>query len=75
LLTKPIIPEAIWRLPVIWGSGVPVEIDDEIIDFTQKGGWRKIDSADPLHKRNYRLLLKQLDVLTEGVKVGIDDFS
>jgi hypothetical protein len=54
-----------------------VEIDDELIDFSQKGGWAKIDSANvhPRHKGDYAYLLAQLDVLTEGVRVGIDNFS
>jgi hypothetical protein len=54
-----------------------VEIDDELIDFSQKGGWAKIDSANvhPGCKEYYPLILERLDVLTEGVKVGIDDFS
>jgi hypothetical protein len=52
-----------------------VEIDDELIDFTEKGGWGKIDSAYPSWKGGYYLILEQLDVLTEGVRVGIDNFS
>jgi hypothetical protein len=52
-----------------------VEIDDELIDFTQKGGWGKIDSAPPGRKGDYHLILEQFDVLTEGVKVGINNFS
>jgi hypothetical protein len=50
---------------------------DELIDFSQKGGWAKIDSANihPQHKEDYPYLLEKLDVLTKGVRVGINNFS
>jgi hypothetical protein len=78
VLTKLIGADVIVNLPRFLGpQGVLVEIYDELIDFTQKGGWAKIDSANvhPRLKRNYPYLLEQLDVLTEGVRVGIDNFS
>jgi hypothetical protein len=58
-------------------QGILVEIDDELLDFSQKGGWAKIDSANVhfRHKEAYPYLLEQLDVLTKGVKVGINNFS
>jgi hypothetical protein len=61
-------------LPRFWNSP-GVDIDDEIIDFTQKGGWGKVDSADAFSKHDYQYILRNLDILTEGVKVGIDNFS
>jgi hypothetical protein len=67
-----------YYLPRFWApKGVLGEIDDELIDFTQKDGWAKMDSADvhPVHKGTYPYLLERLDVLTKGVRVGIDNFS
>jgi hypothetical protein len=78
VLTKLIVPAVVAGLPQFLAPrGVLVEIDDELIDFTQKGGWAKIDSANvhPGRKEHYPYLLEQLDVLTEGVRVGIDNFS
>jgi hypothetical protein len=78
VLTKLIVFNIIGSLPrFLAQQGVLVEINDELIDFSQKGGWAKIDSANvpPGRKRHYPYLLKQLDVLTECVRVGIDDFS
>jgi hypothetical protein len=74
VLTKLIVLTVIADLPQFLApQGVLVEIDDELIDFSQKGGWAKIDSANvhPVHKAAYRYLL---DVPTEGVRVGIDNF-
>jgi hypothetical protein len=58
-------------------QGVSVEIGDELIDFSQQGGWAKIDSANihPVHKLAYPDLLEQLDVLTIGVRVGTGNLS
>jgi hypothetical protein len=78
VLTKLIVSNVILDIPLFLAPpGVSVEIDDELVDFSQKGGWAKIDSATihPVYKGYYADLLKQLDVLTEGVKVGIDNFS
>jgi hypothetical protein len=79
VLTKLIVSDIIFYLPRFWDpQGILVEIDDELIDFNQKGGWAKLDSATNVHpgrKKDYRHLLKKLDVLTEGVRVGIDNFS
>jgi hypothetical protein len=78
VLTKLIVSSAILDLPQILApQGVLVEIDDELIDFSQKGGWAKIDSPNvhPRRKRYYPYLLEQLGVLTEGVRVGINNFS
>jgi hypothetical protein len=78
VLTKLIVLPVIDSLPQYLASqGVLVEID-ELIDFSQKGGWAKIDSATDVHparKQYYPYLLEQLDVLTKGVRVGIDNFS
>jgi hypothetical protein len=79
VLTKLIVLDSMINLPLFLApKGVLVEIDDELIDFSQKGGWAKIDSATNVHpgrKKYYHHLLKTLDVLTKGVKVGIDNFS
>jgi hypothetical protein len=78
VLTKLIVSNVIGNLPLfLTPRAVLVEIDDELIDFTHKGGWAKVDAANvhPRRKVNYRYLLEQLDVLTEGVRVGIDNFS
>jgi hypothetical protein len=78
VLTTLIVYRVIGDLPLFLAPpGVLVEIDDELIDFSQKGGWAKIDSANghPERKWSYLYLLEQLDVLTEGVRVGIDNFS
>jgi hypothetical protein len=78
VLTKLIVPDVIGKFPSFLAPhGVLVEIDDELIDFSQKGGWAKIDSANvhPSWKKDYPYLLEQLDVLTKGVRVGIDNFS
>ena len=74
LLTLLIVWFAADYFPIFWGSGL-ASIDDEIIDFTQKGGWHKIDSVDVRNKILYEILVKNFSQLTEGLKVRIGDFS
>jgi hypothetical protein len=80
VLTKLIVYKIIVDLPEFLaprGVLVEPEIDDELIDFTQKGGWAKVESAmnvDPLRKQDYDSLLGNMHVL-KGVRVGINNLS
>ncbi|RXW14710.1 hypothetical protein EST38_g11146 [Candolleomyces aberdarensis] len=60
------LKEAADNLPIYWTMGSP--IDDEIINFTQQGGWLKIDSVHAGYKSYYSFLLNECGPLTEGIK-------
>jgi hypothetical protein len=72
-LTQLIVHEAIISLPRFWMKSSA--IDDEILDFTQKGGWHRIDSEVPAtFKMSYACLLEHFDTLSEGLKVCVNGF-
>jgi hypothetical protein len=73
LLTRFIVEHAIDHFPVFWTRASA--IDDDIISFTQKGGWHKLDSVHAGSKSSYSPLWKRFDSLTEGLKVGVGDFT
>ncbi|RXW19609.1 hypothetical protein EST38_g6237 [Candolleomyces aberdarensis] len=52
--------------PIFWTKARA--IDDEIVDFTQKGGWDKIDSLDAYYKEYYSSLSDAFGPLIEGLK-------
>ncbi|KAJ2914172.1 hypothetical protein MD484_g6227, partial [Candolleomyces efflorescens] len=57
-------------LPLLWTSArVPLNLDDEIIDFTQRGGWKKVNSFKDIliYKHEYHKLLEDGQTL-EGIK-------
>jgi hypothetical protein len=60
---------AVHLFPHFWGAE-SVRIDHEIIDLTQKGGWRKLDSLGVWRRQLYYSTLQEFDKLTEGLKVA-----
>ncbi|KAJ2912599.1 hypothetical protein MD484_g7819, partial [Candolleomyces efflorescens] len=58
----------ILRSPKSDFSRVPLNLDDEIIDFTQRGGWKQVDSAPSIFfsRSKYTKLLE--DGKTQGIK-------
>ncbi|KAJ2914170.1 hypothetical protein MD484_g6225, partial [Candolleomyces efflorescens] len=69
LQSKAKVFRAIYHLLSLWTSAkVLLNLDDEIIDFTQKGGWRNIDSSGyTLSKPDYNQLFGDVQHL-EGIK-------
>ncbi|KAJ2920755.1 hypothetical protein H1R20_g16338, partial [Candolleomyces eurysporus] len=65
-LDSNLLEEATHHLPVFWTKASPM--DDDILDFTQKGGWHKLDSVHAENKVYYSCLLNELDSLTRGLK-------
>ncbi|KAJ2912593.1 hypothetical protein MD484_g7816, partial [Candolleomyces efflorescens] len=62
------IISATQHLPVFWTTE-SASIDDEIIDFTLKGGWHKIDRLPPSeYKGYYWPIVEYFDRLTAGIK-------
>ena len=72
-LTQLTVSDAVYHFPVFWTEDS--SIDDEIIDFTQKGGWHRINSVGAFHKRQYDILVENFSQLTEGLKVRVGDLS
>ncbi|KAJ2914171.1 hypothetical protein MD484_g6226, partial [Candolleomyces efflorescens] len=63
-----IVSDTIFYLAPLWTSAtVPLNLDDEIIDFTQRGGWQKMDSSAGFFSSNSEShkLLKVLEGIQE----------
>ncbi|RXW17511.1 hypothetical protein EST38_g8350 [Candolleomyces aberdarensis] len=61
------LADAAYLLPIFWTTE-SASIDDEIINFSQNGGWQKIDSVHVQYKAHYSSLSNKFGPLTKGLK-------
>ncbi|RXW20566.1 hypothetical protein EST38_g5288 [Candolleomyces aberdarensis] len=62
-----ILENVVCNLPTYWRR--MSTMDDEIVDFTRKGGWHKLDAIlDVYSKARYSSLLEESSLLTEDFK-------
>ncbi|KAJ2915670.1 hypothetical protein MD484_g4767, partial [Candolleomyces efflorescens] len=59
---------AIQQLPLVWKQDCASLLDDEIIDFTRKGGWNTINSIPFAFKFHYSRLLDIFGPLTWSLR-------